>query len=719
MGRIFIYIISFISLAWITYVGYDIINKDNQFDATKIFGKPDHAVLILQRLNEASISKCEFKTTPFNNTIIEKILPWLNKDNIIFISEKRNHILIESKENWSKNEIQKLFKNAKTTIEFTASKNFKSSTFKGVYNLNKIYIFDTKFKQINTNLNWNNFDEKSSSSIIYFNKSNFSIVDIYFDSKDITRFVSEPSKKYDAEPIDDESIFSLYIPEDIKSYHFFEKEYLAQLDPVFKASPMYSWTETGIVKFEYQDEIVYLSDYSEETNPIAFINDKIGSQDNLDESFGTFKSLQLSKELKGELHIGLIEGYAFISTSKNACENAVATYKIGHVLALNKKKCSKLYENLPQKTNERCVTQQEKFAKIHFDDKIFTTKINYKDLIADEEQEKHAYSFKMNEEIKDFIVYDNIGNFVTLTKDGKFILYHNNRKAKSINLFGNPNGKIQTSEINKEEFYLITTTKRVYLIDRNGSIKTEVKIEDPNRITNQASIIKNKNEHLIAFGTNTNEIQLYNLKAKKFKSIKSNLTSLDKPIIYWIKNKQTVIGTYDSYQYEAITIQQPKNRTKFQVNELNGHFSFNNHAYIVSLEKGKIKLINESNQTHFSRDLNNIELIDIQNKNSEFLLICKSGNTIIIINQANEVVKTIEIECANIESINVYKNYLEDIYLSIVDGINNNIYLYDNDNQLINNEQFEGQNQAKISWKKSDLIITTIIDDYIIQYQKK
>ena len=103
----------------------------------------------------------------------------------------------------------------------------------------------------------------------------------------------------------------------------------------------------------------------------------------------------------------------------------------------------------------------------------------------------------------------------------------------------------------------------------------------------------------------------------------------------------------------------------------------------------------------------------------ESYIICKSGNNLIIINQLNEIVKSIEVDCANIESISLYKNYLEDIYIAIVDGINNNIYIYDNDNQLINNDQLEGETLAKINWKKSDLLITTLIDDYIIQYQKK
>ena len=149
MGRIILYTITFISLAWITYVGFDIINKDNQFDATKLFGNADQSLLILQRLNESSISKCDFKTTTFNQKLVDKIEPWLSKEDLIFISEKRNHILIESKSNWNKDEVSKLFNNLKISIEHFSNKTFGCKAFRGQYNLNKIYIYKSKYKKSN------------------------------------------------------------------------------------------------------------------------------------------------------------------------------------------------------------------------------------------------------------------------------------------------------------------------------------------------------------------------------------------------------------------------------------------------------------------------------------------------------------------------------------------------------------------------------------------
>ena len=73
-GKYILYIIGIISIIWIGYVGMDIIDKENQFSPTTLFGEKDGEILIINRLSENPFQKTGFETTPENKKILSKAL---------------------------------------------------------------------------------------------------------------------------------------------------------------------------------------------------------------------------------------------------------------------------------------------------------------------------------------------------------------------------------------------------------------------------------------------------------------------------------------------------------------------------------------------------------------------------------------------------------------------------------------------------------------------
>jgi len=58
-------------------------------------------------------------------------------------------------------------------------------------------------------------------------------------------------------------------------------------------------------------------------------------------------------------------------------------------------------------------------------------------------------------------------------------------------------------------------------------------------------------------------------------------------------------------------------------------------------------------------------------------------------------------------------------YVSIVDGIENNVYLYELDGGKVVDRSFEGGKKCMLNRSQDELILTTIVDRYIVQYRLK
>ena len=56
-------------------------------------------------------------------------------------------------------------------------------------------------------------------------------------------------------------------------------------------------------------------------------------------------------------------------------------------------------------------------------------------------------------------------------------------------------------------------------------------------------------------------------------------------------------------------------------------------------------------------------------------------------------------------------------YVSIVDGIENNVYLYELDGGKVVDRSFEGGKKCMLNRSQDELILTTIVDRYIVQYR--
>ena len=163
IGRYFLLFLGVVSLVWIGYVGSDLIDKKHQFSPSHIFGKEDGRVLIINRLNECSISDLSFTIQPESNKLFSSILPYLNNSKIITLSELQNQMLFQRTDDWDKEKIISFFKKANLSVDFNSRHGFVVGEFEGKFNFSVLYLGMKNVKKpLKENEEWLKYDEKSS-----------------------------------------------------------------------------------------------------------------------------------------------------------------------------------------------------------------------------------------------------------------------------------------------------------------------------------------------------------------------------------------------------------------------------------------------------------------------------------------------------------------------------------------------------------------------------
>jgi hypothetical protein len=56
-------------------------------------------------------------------------------------------------------------------------------------------------------------------------------------------------------------------------------------------------------------------------------------------------------------------------------------------------------------------------------------------------------------------------------------------------------------------------------------------------------------------------------------------------------------------------------------------------------------------------------------------------------------------------------------YISVIDGLENNVYLYDLNGRKLPQSKLEGSKKCVLSSQGNHLILTSIIENYIVQYE--
>ena len=722
------------SLLWVGYVAADLIDQRNAFAPTSVFGKEDGKVLILNRLDETEIQGLPFKTIPKNREIIQLFKPLIKEITGLYISASRRVILMETANEWSKNDVNELLK--KTGIKFKST-NFRSFEFGGYiieYHKNALYFHDENIKT-SIDESWGNFDRKASVAIVEFSGNQPTVFEVYLRGKGKVEFITKNLEKLKGKQIDDRSVFSSAIPRNIKKYHFLQKDYASYLGGDYSKGPMKEWISKGFVSFQFKGKDAIITDILPGKSPIDILNSRLGKEE-IGEEHASFKGIKLTNEFPSTentfFHVFIEGDYCILSEEEWVGSDIVGQLKLENTLSSEQFSLDEIYADLPARVSERFIDGDTRYTKTvyksklletHYGEGIFSNitipvqKETSEESEEDVKESDDSKTFNINAKINDFISFNGKGNFITLTATGELMSYTGGRMNWVKNLNAKTIGGIHYNE--EYQFILVTTKNALHLLDKSGKYVTGGPIPIGSRTPTQSATLFNfKGKLYIAYPDNSGNVVVFDSKRKKLSTFPHGLNEISQPVEIWISQEKLFFGILNSANFVMIDAEKKQVYRSFALPGESISTISDNELFMLTSDGGKLSSVNQKGIKQDVRSTSKGKLLSSEKGRKETYMSNFNNGQIQFFGAQGAFIGKVktdvkDAEFWNLQTINGVS------YVTLVDGLENNAYLYELDGGKLVDRSFEGSKKCQLSLTGEDLLLTTVVDKYIVQYYIK
>jgi hypothetical protein len=736
-NRLFLIIVCIISFIWISYVAFDLLDQRDKVTPQNIFNNLDGEILVINRPQEVRLDELEFKVNAQMRPILDKLLSVSNLNERFYISQKRPILIIELSTLWDAEILQqfcvskgiKLTPNAEGSTTDLNELAFEQG-LRGRCQQNFLLI---SLGQINGKGNhdivWPTWDQKASASIIQLNQP-LKSTDVYFKEDGTIAYQTKYYPESNSQKVDDKDLFAQVLPDRLTKYHFYERNYAASIHLIDSASPLYLWSESGFVTFDYRGEPCIIADYIGGQDPFTVIREKAAENDEvIVESKGPelFQYIQITKNFPVEQSAGFYMMYiadkVVLSGSQEACEQIVADYQLGKTVALNEEISQRFYGKLPQKVSERYISGNQAYAKTAYKNILIKTVIAQKATV--EKDPKDGRSPRAEQSWSQSISGENtflLGRSGTqfVWTSSEVIAVSNRKKIARLNFEGTLIGAPTLIDLldNGSEQVLFNTNSHLYLIDSDGQPHEGFPIKFDNAASNSVSYYRWKGVGNFLVVDEKNRLLHYDNRGRELNILQLGIQNCINPVdVFNQKGILTaVVSGSDRTQtvnmdkhrvlkkYPAI----PKERVAVKSPEGPMYYYFDQESWMRSDYTGNvIKLGNYANSTQFKLS---------EGDNFHYLAF-SSYNKIHLFNERGIKMAQLDIPFRELSSYDVLTMQNGKTYVALVDGLENNVYLYDLSGRSFTKKPLEGRGLVLLSESnRHDLVLTTSGNNFIVQY---
>lgn len=724
LGRYILIAIGTIAFLWTCFVAFDLIDKKNELSPDSIFGKEDQAMIIVHRPSEIDWSTLQSKTGYHPSTLISSLSIYPEGLKSIYISVKRDHILFESSNPWSKQSVKALLEQA-GKVEFKGLQQVFLEDYSGKIYRNRLYLFKKELESTVIENTWIRHDKKASASLVDFSGETIAISDIYFKSNGTVEYISKSQKGIVGRQINDKELFSRALPKDISDYHFYEREYLSSKDAVFSESPMNAWIENGLVRFTFNGSDIIITDFKESQDPVNTLFD-FTQNDPLNQSYGFFQNMELMKGFPAQTKKGFyaynMDDFVVISSDQQACEKIVADFRLGNTLSQHPEKMNAIYGELPRKTSERWISENAHLTKSVYKSLLIEThfpKGNSKsDDIEKDPTDIQADSYKFGDAIFDFLVNEGKGSFIAITKNGIIRQYQNGKKAWERNIASEPIGKIQKVTFKGVDLFLITSKNGIHLFDNGGNtVPGFPLIVADKQLTAQATVYTWKNKSYILALNSNSELLFFDQTGKRIANIQTGLKDRISAPVVWVSQRNPYIGIRDKSTFKMFDGNTKREYRKFDIPAETEGIKKENELVQFCMNNGALEKIDQKGiRTKVQANLNGYTISSLEYNAGKTFITLSNDNSIRIIDENGKMVLNLLTDAQSIQSVSIFSPGSSKSLISVVDGLQNDVYLYGLNGEKKNAKPLEGELKSHLHSYSNLKILTSVVDDFIVQY---
>ncbi len=702
---------------WTFYISIGLIDQKEAYSLTKLFGKEDGQLLIVNKSSDYRIAMEQFQTIAKNKELLSVIVPNLENDSRLAISANRKHFLIEKSSTWGRSEITGLFKNSGLNLKSTHLNSFECDGFQVSYYREFLYVHQADLKT-NSIDDWQVFDKKANASIVSFLDNKVTIRDVYFTDGNKVEFITRTNENLKGNKVNDKEIFASVLPKNIKDYAFYEKVF-AQ-NNVFKEekSPIFQWMDKGFVLIYINDEPLFVSDYLPGQNPLQVLADNLKvSPDN--EDHGYFENLNLLKGIfkkDNGLHVYLMNNYVVISHDENKCVEIVTQNKLGNTLNTDHNALSNIYAELPALVSQRIVNAKEKYSKTVYKNRLLETHIQ--GMNANETKtsstSNNSLTINVDANIKDFFAFNGSGNVAVATATNELIYYNGGNLQWVKNLGSKLVGHIGYLE--QLQTLLVTCEKGIHLIDKSGNYAVGNEVKISNNPIQQAVSFEWKNKMYFAFPDATGNINVYASNGSMVYRFATGIEKVTAPFDIWVSQSKLFVGVRGENQFKMFDLERQAEHRSFSINKGSvGVIESNEIGIFCSGSNGLSRFDQKGVETAIQPPTNG-KLFRSYYGCSHPLIAAGRPDGVTLLDATGFTIGNIKKDFNQIEyASGVILN--NSYYILAIDGIENNVYLYHSNGRMVSDDSFEGSLKGQLNLLDGELILTTVVDKYLIQYR--
>ena len=714
-GKTFITILTSISLVWIFFGAYQLIDDKHTLSPERVFGVEDSVVLAVNRYPEIKWGELSPKFTPKILELSAKLLQVISDEQTTFLSAKRDHFLIETRSNWSLSRLEQVFQKCHLALIHDGLNQYRYKDLIIDFEDNYLY-FHADNLETTPSQGWLNFDIKSSASKITISSKETEVTDIYFNHGKAVEYISKNKTGLKGRQVNDRELFCSALPANLSDYHFYEKEYACSIDPIFRNSVLNDFMQTGFVEISSDSVHVLITDYKENQDPIAVFNEATHQPAGEAES-GSFSGLKLTNEFRdtSNFYVYTFNGFAYISYSKSTCESIIAELKLGKTLLENESRMQELFSDLPQRVSERIINASLKRSVSIYKNRVFESKLTYEGKNTQLIDEIPTVSIHTNGLIVDFISYPGERNLMVLNENGILTSYEKGTLKWKKTLKGKLIGAAK--RIKNSDYVVFTLSSSIHVINKAGNYLFGGPIDISSaQAAHPATYFNYKGQDLLVYPTRTNEIMRINAAGQRTSVLTlKDVKSIDAPIETWLSQNRLFLGAKDKSTFIMIDADKRIEHRRFDLK--NDHvigMSQSNELFLFGISNGMFAYTTQKGEINPLKPSKGTLMKTTDDQGNEFLIV-QTGKQLEIFNALGGPLGKFEIPFDNIES--AYITRIGDVYLlSLVDGIENNVYLFGIKGRQLIKQKIKGSKKTTITEHGNLLVLSTEMEDYLVQY---
>lgn len=708
--RVLLGLIFLASIAWIGYIGYGIFTATNEYSELHVFNENDGQVIIINRASEVSMDAISgFSESPTFD-IAQSLTPTYKT---AYFSMNRAHFILVNTQNWDTETIQNVFGEENIQVD-KKKKTVTLNDWSGSYKSDRLYLSKKNLEKNDVALSPLIYDKKASASVLNFAEDNTisSVLDIYFKENGKVDYITRNENIQQGKQIRDQILFAGYVSRKIDSYHFFERDYYATLDTVFANGPMSKWLQSGFVEVNYNGTSVLVCDYIGGQDPVLILNDLQQTTDS-----SRFKTpLTNNFPSKGKAYsVKYLDDLVVISEKEDVCDLFVADYKLGNTIAQNNAAKQRIFGGLPQSVSERYIANDLRVSKAVYNGYLLETKFGQAPVEVEAQDESIAMMCNFN--VVDFKTFTQPGKLVALGSKGEVIFFEKGKKHWAKQLDSKAIGNLQLIELHGggETFILLNTEDAIHLWNTKGDAASGFPIKLENPAINEVKFYRWKDKSYFLLTDEENTTFQFDSEGRELTHFQSKVIP-ERQIDVWASQGRLFFGFASSSRFEMFEVAKNKALRMFDIPENSQPFKTSNQLFHYGISNGRLCQIDQKGTKSNFESYQDGQLLPMNTQSKNPVLIVRSRNTLHFVNQNGIEITKLRMPFNEIEDVQHFSLNSGKTVISVIDGLENNVYLYNTTGSQLYNRSLEGKTKVDVSATDNGLMITTVVDNYVIQY---